>query len=79
MFGDDGQSVQTMSLARHEYILLKLHLARLRGLTIPESRPKDKNGSDNEQEVWGLYIDEAIWDEVDPDELKRLGIVRKTN
>jgi hypothetical protein len=79
MFGDDGQSVQTISMTRDEYISLKLHLAKLRGLTIPESRPKDKNGFNNEQKVWGFYIDEGIWNEVDPDELKRLGVVGKAN
>lgn len=42
MFGPGGESVQEVSLARDEYVALKVHLAATRGIQVSTSRDDEK-------------------------------------
>jgi hypothetical protein len=66
-----GEVIQDIELTRHEYIALKLHLAKMRGLTIPAKRPAPLA----EMRELGFCIEEPIWDEVDSETLQEMGLV----
>jgi hypothetical protein len=73
-----GEVIQDIELTRNEYITLKLHLAKIRGLTIPAQRPgAQRPGSREREEIreLGFRIEEAIWDEVEPAALEEMGLV----
>ena len=66
----DSEAIQMINLTRHEYIQLKLHLAKMRHCVIPAKGPD--NADSNEL---GFYIEEPIWDEVEPKQLEEMGLV----
>lgn len=57
MTDTDGQSADSVEMSREEYLVLKVLLARLRGIDVPLVRPEDVPDSTN------AVCAQALWDE----------------
>jgi hypothetical protein len=59
--GMDCQPCQTIDLTRTEFVMLKVCLAKLRGLRVPVERPEGFKGSDG--------VLDSLWSDLEPEQI----------
>ena len=59
--GLDGQKCQSSDLTRQEFLIIKVFLAKMRGVQVPTERPEGYQQS--------AYVIPLLWSELEPEEI----------